>query len=113
MDEKQPSDADMDSAIFPRPSPCWNIISLLSPVLVGLPVLFIRTHPVQDSGWGWGAVGAILLAIGTSCFVGLTAGVIALCRRERLFGLTVLALLVNGFPILWFLFGISTASGGR
>lgn len=113
MDEKGPSDEEMDLAIFPRPLPCWNIISLLSPVIVGLPALFIRTHPVHDSGWGWGAIGAILLAIGSSCFLGLTAGIISLCRRERLLGLTILALLVNGLPILWFLFGISTASGGR
>jgi hypothetical protein len=109
MKEKNPSEAEMDLAIFPRPSPLWNVISVLSPVLVGFPVLFMRTHPLHDSGWGWGAIGAILLAVGFSCLVGMTAAIIALCRRERLLALTVLGFLVNGIPILWVLFGILTA----
>ena len=113
MKAKSPSEAEMDLAVFPRPSPLWNIISLLAPVLVGFPVLFTRTHPLHDSGWGWGAIGAILVAAGSSCFVGLTAATIALCRRERLLALTVLGFLINGFPILWFLFGIATAGSGR
>jgi hypothetical protein len=113
MKENIPPEAEMDLAIFPRPSPMWNVISVLSPVLVGFPVLFMRTHPLHDSGWGWGAIGAILLAIGSSCLVGLTAAIIALRRRERLLALTVLGFLVNGFPVLWFLFGIATAGSGR
>lgn len=113
MDEERPSDAEMDLAIFPRRTPFWNIISLLSPAIVGVPAFFIFMHSVHDSGWGWGGIGAIILTVCLSSLVGLAAGVTAACRRERLSGLTILALLINGLPILWFLFGILTASTGR
>ncbi len=100
MNEKKPSDKEMDLALFPRPSPFWNVISLCSPVIVGFPVFEMQTHPLHDSGWGWGAIGAILLALGLSSLVGLISGVIALVRRERLVGLTILALFVNGLPFI-------------
>jgi hypothetical protein len=95
-----------------RPPPRWNIISLLFPLVAGAASVFIGSHPLVGRASWVGEVG-IFVAIGVSLLAGLTAGIIALCRRERFFGLTFVGICVNGFPIMWGTFGLLLVEGMR
>jgi len=79
-------------------APRWNIVSLLSP-LIALPLAYLLSHNVHDSGWGWGTIGAIFLAKFGATTFGLMAGIVALCRRERWPVVTGVALLMNLYPV--------------
>ena len=83
-----------------RPPPRWNIISLTIFLVAGFASVFTGSNlSVGRVAWAGGV--AIFVAVGVSLIAGLTAGIIALCRRERLFGLTFVAICINGFPIMW------------
>jgi hypothetical protein len=83
-------------------APRWNIVSLLSPV-VAIPLAYLLSHNARDSGWGWGGIGAILIARFGATTFGLIAGIVALVRRERWPAVTFIALLMNLYPVFAFL----------
>jgi hypothetical protein len=81
-----------------RLGPRWNIASLLSP-LIAIPLAYVLSHNVRDSGWGWGGIGAIFVTrFGATAF-GLIAGIVAVVRRERWPAITGIAILLNLYPI--------------
>ncbi len=90
-----------------RPSPRWNLISLMMPAfgflvawlswVSGLfEMLRVGSHPMHQ-----GAVAlAVWLAFGPS---GAVAAIVSLLRSEQLRGITVTALLLNGLLAVGFL----------
>jgi hypothetical protein len=111
MEEKRPTDAEMDAAMWKKPYPCFNVISVLVPAL-----MFFSVHgpgsndPTSREFTHLGGLGETLFVVGLSIFVGLIAGIIALCRRERFWPITLLGLLLNALPIMWILFGMFMAA---
>lgn len=91
--------------------PCWNVISVGAPFagfLCGFVVgtagqgVLWQGHPAEGAFWG-------PLVWAGFCAFGLLAGAISFLRKERPWGLSLLALILNGLPFLavlaWLLLG--------
>ena len=80
-----------------RPRPCWNVASVLAPFVgfvCALLVGFIRDgHPMSGLKAG-------LMTMGVFLLLGFLSACIALVRSERLWGVTVLGMVLNS-PSLW------------
>lgn len=80
--------------------PRWNILGVLSPIIVGVPVYGITALFIENGGWGWGIIARILIAIIVSALFGIFAACVAASRDERRPAITALALGINIFLIL-------------
>ncbi len=67
--------------------------------LLIIPWTYLLSLDTRDGALGWGGVGAIFMVEFGTMTLGLTAGIIALLRRERWLVLTVIALLLNLYPV--------------
>jgi hypothetical protein len=86
-----PKAAHLQSAA--RASPCWNLIALAVPI-----VAFFGGLAVGEA-YGGHPVSVAIVAVrghGVLSLAGVGCGVIALVRRERLWGVTAVGLVVNG-----------------
>ena len=75
-----------------RPGACWNVVSALCPIVIGVPIVVLAN---QDSGSGWGLLAALALAIVFSAVLGISAAIFSLRRNERLRGLSWFALVLH------------------
>jgi hypothetical protein len=104
-DERQ---GKSDLSSIERPGSCFNILSIL---IVPVGVLIAHLILEQDTtGWGWGYLFWAFIVMAVTFMTGIGFASIALGSNERRPGLTVIALLLNGIPIVFFLFKLLSRS---
>lgn len=87
----------------------WNLISLAVPVvgcLLGVLILSASRTGTGDYAGALGGGVLFLFGLGAVCVAGEVAAIAALVRGERLAGLSMLGVIVNGVviaPLLWLL----------
>jgi hypothetical protein len=79
----------------------FGMLSLLFP-LVGIPVSYMNTTPMQE-GWGWGGAMHLLMKITLMLLCGIVSACIGLSRSEKWIALSLFGLILNILPIMWFL----------
>ena len=90
-------------ALLTRPAPRFNVLSVVAPVLgvlVGCVVFYVLNN--HFNWWAGRAVDAGIRTLGWFVILGFACAVIALVRRESWWGITAVALAVNGVVLLSF-----------
>jgi len=86
-----------------RPRPCFNLMSVLAPFVGIAAIIAFLGLTGADGHWYWGWWGAwVAFLLGASCLAGLVAGLVATARKERLWGLTAVGVLLNAPVVLTF-----------
>src|SRR5262249_49160182 len=92
----------LPTAPLPRRAPRCNLISVGAPFLGALAVVGFLWVVGTDGHWYWTWRGPVAMGIlAGPCFVGIVLAFVALARSERLWGLTVVGLVLNApLPLL-------------
>jgi hypothetical protein len=85
-----------------RPRPYFSWASCAAP-LVGALAGLIPFPP--------DLIARVLIGIAVASVPGMICALVAIKRRERPWWVWVLALLINAYPFMWFLFGLSLQLG--
>src|SRR5262245_14233904 len=89
-----------------RPRPCFNLMSVLAP-FVGILATIMFLGLTGDGGlwyWNLGSGDAwVAFFLGASCLAGLVTGLVATVRKEQMWGLTAVGMLLNAPVVMAFL----------
>jgi len=79
-----------------RPRPCFNLMSVMAPFVGVVAIIAFLGLTGAGGHWYWGWRGTwVAFLLGASCSAGLVAGLVATARKERLWGLTAVGVLLN------------------